>query len=152
MSHLDRLQAENYRAKGETALITVNWPSLVPGLTPNRDSIDIYHGWHKTNRHFLRVSLIRSSKEAKMSEQITELGLVISVPASFQGRTTACPPDTQSIRVQMNALGGEIYLATLSVEAAKGMLIALGTWPPLHAFLQELSRTAVADASGDTSS
>jgi len=80
-----------------------------------------------------------------MSERITELGLVISVPASFHGHTTASPSATQSIRVQMNALGGEIYLATLSVEAAKAMLTALGTWPPLHAFLQELSKTVATE-------
>ena len=76
-----------------------------------------------------------------MPERITELGLVIAVPASFQGVSAECAEEaTQSIRVHMNALGGEVYSVTLSVEAAKGMLTALATWPPLYGFLRELTK------------
>ena len=79
--------------------------------------------------------------EGTMSERITELGLVISVPASFQGAPADHAEEaTQSIRIHMNALGGEVYSVTFSVEAAKGMLTALATWPPLCAFVQELNK------------
>jgi hypothetical protein len=81
-----------------------------------------------------------------MSGRTTELGVVISVPVSFQKDLAKHTNEaTQSIRIQMNALGGEIYLATLSVEAAKGMLTALASWPPLRTFAQELSKTIPTD-------
>jgi len=81
-----------------------------------------------------------------MSERTTELGLVLTVPASFHGPAAGHTDATQTIRVQMNALGGEIYSVTFSVEAAKGMVTALATWPPLRTFLHELSETIAIDA------
>jgi len=82
-----------------------------------------------------------------MSPKKTELGLIMSVPEFCEDiDVQRLDEATQSIRVQMNALGGEIYLATFSVTAAKGMLIALATWPPLRAFAQELGRTMPTDA------
>lgn len=82
-----------------------------------------------------------------MSVKTTELGLIMSVPAFCEdGEVLHLDETTQSIRVQMDALGGEIYLATFSLTAAKGMLIALTTWPPLRTFVQELSKTMPPDA------
>lgn len=83
-----------------------------------------------------------------MSVKTTELGLVMSVPAFCEdGEVQHLDEATQSLRIQMNALGGEIYLATFSLTAAKGMLIALTTWPPLRTFVQELNKTVPTDAS-----
>jgi len=81
-----------------------------------------------------------------MSAKTTELGLVMSVPAFCEDAEMQHVDEaTQSIRIQMNALGGEIYLATFSLTAAKGMLIALTTWPPLRPFVQELGKTIPTD-------
>ena len=35
-----------------------------------------------------------------------------------------------TIQIQLNTLGGQIYLVPLSVLAARGLLAALALWPP----------------------
>jgi len=35
-----------------------------------------------------------------------------------------------TIQIQLNTLGGQIYLMPLSVPAARGLLSALALWPP----------------------
>ena len=35
-----------------------------------------------------------------------------------------------TIQIQLNTLGGQIYLMPLSVRAARGLLSALALWPP----------------------
>lgn len=71
----------------------------------------------------------------------TFLPLVVSCPGSNTDNPALTGGATEpTLQVQMNTLGGQIYLVPLSVAAAINLLAMLASWQPMQDFLstQEL--------------
>jgi hypothetical protein len=56
------------------------------------------------------------------------LPLIVNCPAS--SNTDLLGGSEPTIQVQLNTLGGQIYLVPLSVLAARNLLLALSNWQP----------------------
>ena len=61
----------------------------------------------------------------------TILPLVVACPsASPQNQSLIHDANGPILQVQMDTLGGQTYLVTLTVAAAKTLLVVLANWPP----------------------
>jgi hypothetical protein len=68
-----------------------------------------------------------------MSEQRNEpilLPLVVRCPAADLTSDALGGGVEPTIQVQLDTLGGQVYLMPMSVRAARDMLVALTNWPP----------------------
>ena len=59
------------------------------------------------------------------------LPLVVAVPAAM-GEGAFGVPNAPILQVQMETLGGQIYLVPLSAEAAVSIVKLLVNWPPIQ--------------------
>jgi hypothetical protein len=68
----------------------------------------------------------------------TILPLVVRCPAASVQNPAQTGGATEPIlTVQMDTLGGQIYLVPLSATAAKTLLVTLASWPPIQDYLSE---------------
>jgi hypothetical protein len=75
--------------------------------------------------------------DPKELKELIDIGLVTGVSGIFPlGKREGDPPETAAIRVQMQSLG-KIYFASLTVEAARNMVLGLSNWQPVQDFLSE---------------
>ena len=73
----------------------------------------------------------------KDPKELIDIGLVTEVSGIFPlGKREGDQPETAAIRVQMQSLG-KIYFASLTVEAARNMVLGLSNWQPVQDFLSE---------------
>jgi hypothetical protein len=69
-------------------------------------------------------------------KDLIDLGLVTEVSGIFPlGRVEGDEPESAAIRVQMESLNGKIYFASLTIEAARNMVLGLSNWQPVRDFL-----------------
>ena len=70
--------------------------------------------------------------------ELVDIGLVTKVSGIFPlGNREGDQPETAAIRLQMESLSGKIYFASLTVEAARNMVLGLSNWQPVQDFLSE---------------
>lgn len=62
------------------------------------------------------------------------LPLVTNAPAAARDGAFG-DPNAPTLRVQLDTLGGQIYLVPLSVKAATSILKLLASWPPMQDYL-----------------
>jgi hypothetical protein len=68
-------------------------------------------------------------------KELVDIGLVTEVSGIFPpGRREGDQPETAAIRVQMESLSGKIYFASLTIEAARNMVLGLSNWEPVQDF------------------
>ena len=79
--------------------------------------------------------------------ELVDIGLVTKVSGIFPlGNREGDQPETAAIRLQMESLSGKIYFASLTVEAARSMVLGLSNWQPVQDFLSERgSRPKISD-------
>jgi len=66
-------------------------------------------------------------------KDLIDLGLITAVSGMFPlGTTEDDKPESAAIRVQMEALDGKIYFASLNLEAARNMVLGLSSWQPIR--------------------
>jgi hypothetical protein len=76
--------------------------------------------------------------DPKELKELIDIGLVTEVYGIFPlGRREGDQPETAAIRVQMESLSGKIYFASLTVEAARNMVLGLSSWQLIQDFLSE---------------
>jgi len=76
--------------------------------------------------------------DPKELKELVDIGLVTEVSGIFPlGSRDGDQPETAAIRVQMGNQSGKIYFASLTVEAARNMVLGLSSWPPVKDFLSE---------------
>jgi hypothetical protein len=69
-------------------------------------------------------------------KDLIDIGLVTEVSGIFPlGRREGDQPESAAIRVQMESLSGKIYFASLTIDAARNMVLGLSNWPPVRDFL-----------------
>jgi len=77
-----------------------------------------------------------SMNDPKELAELVDIGLVTRVSGIFPlGRREGDQPETAAIRVQMESLSGKIYFASLTIEAARNMVLGLSNWEPVRDFL-----------------
>ena len=70
-------------------------------------------------------------------KELIDIGLVTEVSGIFPlGKREGDQPETAAIWVQMESLG-KIYFASLTVEAARNIVLGLSNWQPVQDFLSE---------------
>ena len=75
-------------------------------------------------------------KELNELKELVDIGLVTGVSGIFPlGKREGDQPETAAIRVQMESLSGKIYFASLTIEAARNMVLGLSNWEPVRDFL-----------------
>jgi len=75
--------------------------------------------------------------DPKELKEPIDIGLVTKVSAIFPlGKREGDQPETAAVRVQMESLG-KIYFASLTVEAARNLVLGLSNWQPVRDFLTE---------------
>ena len=76
--------------------------------------------------------------DPKELNELVDIGLVTKVSGIFPlGNREGDQPKTAAIRLQMESLSGKIYFASLTVEAARSMVLGLSNWQPVQDFLSE---------------
>jgi len=74
--------------------------------------------------------------DPKDLKELVDIGLVTEVSGIFPlGSRDGDQPETAAIRVQMESLSGKIYFASLTIEAARNMVLGLSNWEPIRDFL-----------------
>jgi hypothetical protein len=69
-------------------------------------------------------------------KDLIDIGLVTEVSGIFPlGRREGDRTETAAIRVQMESLSGKIYFASLTVDAARNMVLGLSNWQAVRDFL-----------------
>ena len=78
-------------------------------------------------------------KELNELKELVDIGLVTKVSGIFPlgKREEGDQLETAAIRLQMESLSGKIYFASLTVEAARNMVLGLSNWQPVQDFLSE---------------
>jgi hypothetical protein len=77
-------------------------------------------------------------KELSELKELVDIGLVTEVSGIFPlGNREGDQPETAAIRFQMESLSGKIYFASLTVEAARNMVLGLSNWQPVRDLLSE---------------
>ena len=72
------------------------------------------------------------------TNQPTDLGLVTRIPAFFmQGMFGDNQEQTQALQVLIETRGGKRYFVSLSIAAARSMLLGITNWRPMRDFLLE---------------
>jgi hypothetical protein len=73
--------------------------------------------------------------DPKELNELVDIGLVTKVSGIFPlGNREG---DQPAIWLQMESLSGKIYFASLSVEAARDMVLGLSNWQPVQDILSE---------------
>jgi hypothetical protein len=76
--------------------------------------------------------------DPKELNELVDIGRVTKVSGIFPlGNKEGDQPETAAIRLQMESLSGKIYFASLTVEAARNMVLGLSNWQPVQDFLSE---------------
>ena len=74
--------------------------------------------------------------DPKELKELVDIGLVTEVSGIFPlGKREGDQPETAAIRVQMESLSGKIYFGSLTVKAARDMVLGLSNWQPVQDFL-----------------
>ena len=76
--------------------------------------------------------------DPKELNELVDIGLVTKVSGIFPlGNRQGDQPETAANRLQMESLSGKIYFASLTVEAARDMVLGLSNWQPVQDFLSQ---------------
>jgi len=105
----------------------------------NKFAASLTWQWSRRGRLTLRAigsGISRRSKTGRWKMTATILPLVtrcLGAVADNPALTGGASEPT--LQVQLDTLGGQVYLVPLSVAAAKDILVMLSSWPPMQDFL-----------------
>ena len=74
--------------------------------------------------------------DPKALKELIDIGLVTEVSGIFPlGRREGDQQEIAAIRVQMESLSGKIYFASLTIDAARNMVLGLSNWEAIRDLL-----------------